>query len=397
MSLFKSLLRKKESWFKYTMGVSHLWLGLLSSIVVFVVCLTGSIYAYKNQIIDFYNRDKVYVKIPSNQPRIPMDTLWKQFAEKKQEISMAIIPENPSKSLVISYTDLQTSISKTQYFNPYTGQELGVANRNLDSFFQVVLNIHRTLLITKIGKQIVGISILIFVFMLLSGLILWWPKKIKELKNGLSIKWKAKFHRINYDLHNTLGFYTFLLLLFIALTGLYVTYPWVKSGMIVALGGKPVLSANASAEAQSEISSSFAEMLQQMVEKEGELKAMKDVQALSLDSILQLTYQHLPYQATTVINLPDKEDPRYRVKKINRENWLGAFLPDLVTFDKKGTLKTIERFKDKPLHKQFVEISLPLHTGEIMGWPSITLYFLVSLVGCSLPVTGFIIWWKKVK
>src|SRR5690606_39505133 len=54
-------------------------------------------------------------------------------------------------------------------------------------------------------------------------------------------------------------------------------------------------------------------------------------------------------------------------------------------------------FADKPLHKQFVEISKPLHTGEIMGLPSAILYFIVALIGCMLPITGFIIWWKDRK
>lgn len=398
MGIIKSLIRKrrkKESLFKYIMALLHLWLGLLSSLIIFVVCLTGCIYAFKNQIIDFYNRDKVYVKVGEN--RIPLDTIQENFRDKGWVINEFILPENKKKSIIISYTDQNTKISKTQYFDPYTGTQLGGANNGLDRFFAVVLDIHKTLLITKAGKQIVGVATLVFCFLLLSGFVLWLPKKWKDLKNGLTIKWKAKFYRLNYDLHNTLGFYALLMLFFIAVTGLYVTYPWMKSGIIVSLGGNPVLTSGATQETTQEVSSAFSDLLQQMVDKQDELIATQETKPISIDSVNILANQYLKYTATTLIRLPGESEPWYRIKKINTNNWLGAQLPDEIIFDKKGEVKSIERFSDKPLHKQFVEISKPLHTGEIMGLPSVILYFLISLIGCMLPITGFIIWWKKVK
>jgi uncharacterized iron-regulated membrane protein len=398
MSLLKSLLRKrrkKESLFKYVMGILHLWLGLLSSLIIFVVCLTGTLYVFRNQILDLYNSDKVYVKAEGN--RIPLDSLRKQFTDKNLEITTLVIPANPKKSLVITYTDQITKISKTHYFNPYTGAELGAADRGLDSFFAVVLDIHKNILLSNTGKQIVGVATLIFCFMLFSGFVLWLPKKWKNLKDGLRIKWKAKFYRVNYDLHNTLGFYALLMLFFIAITGLYVTYPWMKSTIIVSLGGEPVLTAGAGEKANEAASNAFADLLQKMVNKQEDIQTTQDVKPISLDSITMLTNRHLNYKATTLIQLPDDQNPWYSIQKINTQNWLGAQLPDHITFDKKGELKTLELFADKPLHKQFVEISKPLHTGEIMGLPSAILYFIVALIGCMLPITGFIIWWKKVK
>jgi uncharacterized iron-regulated membrane protein len=398
MSLLKSLLRKrrkKESLFKYVMGILHLWLGLLSSLIIFVVCLTGTLYVFRNQILDLYNSNKVYVKAEGN--TIPLDSLRKQFTDKNLDITTLVIPANPKKSLVITYTDQTTKISKTHYFNPYTGAELGAADRGLDSFFAVVLDIHKNILLSNTGKQIVGVATLIFCFMLLSGFVLWLPKKWKNLKDGLRIKWKAKFYRVNYDLHNTLGFYALLMLFFIAITGLYVTYPWMKSTLIVSLGGEPVLTAGAGEKANEAASNAFADLLQKMVNKQEDIQTTQDVRPISLDSITMLTNRHLNYEATTLIQLPDDQNPWYSIQKINTQNWLGAQLPDHITFDKTGQLKTLELFADKPLHKQFIEISKPLHTGEIMGLPSAILYFLAALIGCMLPVTGFIIWWKKVK
>lgn len=398
MGILKSLVRKrrkKESAFKYAMGLLHLWLGLLSSVVIFVCCLTGSLYAFKNQITDVYNRDKIYVKAQGN--RLPMDSIQSRLIAENLELTAVIMPEDSRKSYVISFRDTQTNVAKTEYLNPYTGVMLGVGQPGPEAFFAFVLDVHRTMLLNQTGKQIVGAAVLIFVFMMFSGFILWLPRKFKDLKKALSVKLTRKWFRLNYDLHRTLGFYSLLLLLFMAITGLYVTYPWVKNALVVSLGGAPVLTSGQSDRTDAALSSAFSDLLKDMVDKQDELVALKDVKPISLDSIFGLAMAKLPYQATTSITLPDEKDPRYRIRKINTQNWLGAQLPDEISFDKTGDLKSIDLFSNKPIDKQFTELAKPLHTGEIMGLPSIILYFIVSLIGCSLPITGFIIWWKKVK
>ncbi|AOW20120.1 PepSY-associated TM helix domain-containing protein [Urechidicola croceus] len=399
MRLLNALLRKKrkkESWLKYIMSVLHLWLGLLSSIVIFIVCITGSIYTFKNKIIDAYNYDKVYVS-EEDKPFLSLDKIRYIFKNKNLEITQITIPDTPNKSLHVSYKNLKTKNSGSYYVNPYSGKIIGSGDYSLENFFSIVLSLHRSLLIDNVGKQIVGVSILIFVFMLFSGLILWWPNKLKQIKQGLKVKWKAKFRRVNYDLHNVFGFYFLLPLLFISITGLYVSYPWVKSAIIVSLGGTPVLTAQASEETKAELSNAFNDILKEMVEKENEKSTLKEVKPVSIDSIIHLADMKLNYIGITTVKMPNEKDPRFTIKKINRENWLKALLPDIISFNKKGEIKRVELFKNKPLSKQFIEISLPLHTGEIMGWPSLIFYFIATLIGCSLPITGFLIWWGKYK
>lgn len=393
----KALLRKKrakESWFKYITSVLHLWLGLISSVVLFIVCLTGSIYTFKDKIIDAWNYDKIYVSA-EKAPLLAIDTIQNNLKKEGKLITSITLPNQDNKSISLSYKSNNGTQIGSFYINPYTGKILGTGDYSLKAFFSFILDLHRSLLISGIGKDIVGASVLIFVVLLISGFILWLPKKLKQLKKGLSIKLDAKFYRLNYDLHNVLGFYTLLVLLLIALTGLYVSYAWVKSGIIVSLGGEPVLSAHSDASTQAALSDSFNDLLADMIEKEEEKENLDLQQTVSLDQIITLSNQHLPYKAVTHISLPTEENPRFIVKKINTENFLGALVPDIVSFDNKGEFKKLERFADKPLHEQFVEISLPLHTGEILGWPSLILYFITALIGCSLPITGFIIWWKK--
>ena len=371
------------------MWIIHLWLGLLSSIVVFVMCLSGCLYSFKNQIIDFSNRDKVYISSTSRQVRTP-DQIQAEFLKQGKVVTSLLIPDDTGRSYVIGYKE--NNVDKSTYYNQYKGQALGQADVGSGKFFDVVLDIHRNLMMGNVGRQILGAGVLMFCVLLISGLILWLPKKLKFLKQGLTVMFKAKFQRVNYDLHNTLGFYTFLMLFFIAVTGLYVTYPWVKNGLIVSLGGTSIDNISKDTDSGDD---AFGGLLEDMLEKQDEKKNLKDSESASIDMILKLADQHLPYRAVTSIELPNKDNPRYVVIKTNTQNLLGMMLPDEVTFDKTGVFKTKELFSDKPLNKQFTSLAKPLHTGEIMGLPSIILYFIVSLIGCSLPVTGFLIWWHR--
>ena len=373
------------------MWISHFWLGILSSIVVFVVCFTGCLYAFKNQITEIYNRDKVFVEKVSNAKRFSADDVQNQFLKNNKKITALTVSNDEGRSVSVSYEE--NGVAKTTFFNQYTGEELGVVDTSLNVFFETVLDLHKNLLMGNVGRQILGAGVLMFVFLLFSGFVLWLPKRIRNLKQSLTVKWNARFQRLNYDLHNTLGFYTFLLLFFIAITGLYVTYPWVKNILIVSLGGESISSINAE---NKDSDDAFAGLLSDMIQKQNEKKEEQKVK-ISLDEILKKADDVLPYNAVTTIELPNKENPRFVVSKINTTHFLGMMLPDEVTFDKNGELKTKDLFLDKPLNEQFTALVKPLHTGEIMGLPSIILYFIVCLIGCSLPVTGIVIWWHRLQ
>ena len=356
-----------------------------------MVCFTGCLYAFKNQITEIYNRDKVFVEKVSNAKKFSADDVQNQFLKNHKKITALTVSNDEGRSVSVSYEE--NGVAQTTFFNQYTGEELGAVDTSLNVFFETVLDLHKNLLMGNVGRQILGAGVLIFVFLLFSGFVLWLPKRIRNLKQSLTVKWNARFQRLNYDLHNTLGFYTFLLLFFIAITGLYVTYPWVKNILIVSLGGESISSINAENKGADD---AFAGLLSDMIQKQNEKKEEQKVK-ISLDEILKKADDILPYKAVTTIELPNKENPRFVVSKINNTHFLGMMLPDEVTFDKNGELKTKDLFLDKPLNEQFTALVKPLHTGEIMGLPSIILYFIVCLIGCSLPVTGIAIWWHRLQ
>lgn len=373
------------------MGLLHLWFGLLSALIIVLVCLSGCIYAFKTQITDLMNSDIVYVQEKMEARKTPQE-IQNILLNEEKILSSIVIPIEKDRSYVVSYSKNNTDF--TGYFNPYTGDDLGMPAVSTNRFFEIILDLHRNLLLGNIGRQINGAGILMFCVLLFSGFVLWIPKRVKHLKQALTIKFSGKFQRLNYDLHNTLGFYAALLLLFMAITGLYITYPWAKNAMIVSLGGESIGNKGFS---NSKDEDAFGNIFKDMLNRQEEKTQLKDEEAVSLEKIMSSTDRILAYHAATTIELPTNDNPRFVVTKINTGNLLGAMLPDQITFDKTGNFKSKELFRDKPLDKQFTSLAKPLHTGEILGLKSMIIYFIICFIGLSLPMTGFIFWFNKLK
>lgn len=96
----------------------------------------------------------------------------------------------------------------------------------------LVERLHRFLLLPEeIGKHVTGVATLLFLAMLLTGIVLWWPKKWRQTGQHLVIRWKAKWRRKNYDWHRATGFYMLFPSIVLAITGLSFSYEWMHDAL----------------------------------------------------------------------------------------------------------------------------------------------------------------------
>jgi uncharacterized iron-regulated membrane protein len=172
--------------FKKTLLFIHRWLGFISGLVVVIVSLTGAIYAFQDEIQDAIHsyrkvevQNKPYI-LPSQVKQIAV----KQYPNGKYDYLSYYGPDRP----VAIFVDVPKLGERCLYINPYTGQLLH--DENFDrNFFVVVEHIHLYLLLpSAIGGQIVGWSVVIFVVMMITGIILWWPKRKSDRKRSFTIK-----------------------------------------------------------------------------------------------------------------------------------------------------------------------------------------------------------------
>ena len=111
-------------------------------------------------------------------------------------------------------------------------------------FYNAVKQLHRWLFMKpaephgglSVGRVIMAASAMAMSLILLSGVVLWWPKSKQMLKNRLTVTTNKGFRRFVYDSHASLGIYAFVFLFLMAVTGPVFSFGWYKKGMSTLLG-----------------------------------------------------------------------------------------------------------------------------------------------------------------
>lgn len=362
---------------KKIIGKLHLWLGLSAGLVVLFLGITGCILAFE---VEIRNITEPYRNVEvQNSPYLPPAAL-KKIADKQLVSRQALGIEYPgsNKAAIASFYD--STHYEIAYLNPYTGQVLKHKNMTED-FFRIMVDGHFYLwLPPAIGRPIVASATLIFVVMMITGIILWWPKNKAAAKQRFSIKWSARWRRKNYDLHNVLGFYITWIAIFIALTGLVWGFEWfAQSAYWVTSGG------------------------QHLEPHEHPLSDTTTVAAYP-NMADHLWKQHLPTVKPTesigVYFAAEKTDP---VEVVINHQPGTYYNSDYYHYDQ-NTGKELQAkgawagpYSKANIADKIVRMNYDLHTGAVLGLPGKILAFLASLVAASLPVTGFIIWWGRKK
>ncbi|WP_266363736.1 PepSY-associated TM helix domain-containing protein [Tellurirhabdus rosea] len=351
---------------KQILGKLHLWLGLASGLVVLIVSLTGCLYVFEEELRLFFYRNERIVTAESRPFLTPGQlaaAVNRQLPDAR--IESMTIEHRPDRAVLVHLKK-----DKVAGVNPYTGQVLGVQEEKTE-FFHVVEQLHRNLLLGEVGKRIVGVSVLMYLFLLLSGLVLWWPRYKKAFKQKFSIKWNARWRRVNYDLHSVGGFYALIFLLVISMTGLVWAWQWWENSIFYLLDGKPrdrskVFSTYQPGAASIPVDRAFAQIHRQFPGGEQ-------------------SYVYFPTDSVSTIRVQVRYDKSAIYRKYNMltfDQYTGAVLHE----------KRYDRFTKGEL---FRHTNYDLHTGQVLGLPGKILAFFASLFSASLPVSGFLVWWGR--
>lgn len=363
--------------FRKFINDAHLWLGIGSGIILFLVCFSGTILTFEEEIKDLFAKEFV-VDDASGSPLSMVEL--KETLSKEGIVTNVTIPASRDEALKFSVKSSPKERRGTTYLvDPYTGEYHKVQKSHLDGFFLTMFKMHRWLLLeTELGRPIVGVSTLIFLFLAISGIILWFPKKMKwkNFKPGFKIKFNANWKRINHDLHNTLGFYACIFLVIMSLTGLFWSFEWYRDAGSKVLGTKVFGNRGGGPQFESALKPGTEEK--------------------TFEEILQLSSVELAFEGETTINIPATEKEVYIITK-NDHSRFSPVITDKLVLDRDGSLLHKELFADKPLNVQIAALIKPIHIGTIYGSFSKIIYFIACLIATSLPITGTLIWINKLK
>jgi uncharacterized iron-regulated membrane protein len=370
----------------------HLWLGLTSGVIVVIVCLTGCIWVFQDEITRLTEPEKnvewqdKLVVTPSQlanvaKQRYPDKVAASAFYQQGRAVELSLRSPKDRGRRGGGAGGVTLSV------NPYTGEVMKeeVRKRGDVDFFRFILNGHRALWLPyDIGRPIVNYGTLVFVILLITGLIWWYPKKWNKSTTDKSfkIKWGASFKRVNLDLHNVLGFYSLLFLAAIAMTGMVYGIEWWSKGLYWATSG---------GEKLGEFS-----RLQSDSTQAGKLKPVE-----ALDLAWKQVVAKSPKSEGFYYTFPDKKRQKATIDISVYPSQGQFYNRESYTFDQhtlkelKGTDVYSVAYADAGFGGKLRKMNYDIHIGSILGFPGKVLAFLASLIGASLPITGFLIWYGR--
>lgn len=385
----------KKNKLKKTVNKLHLWLGLTIGFFVFIISITGALYAFQAEFTNYFRKDAIYhyEENISSKKVLPLKVLEQKVNEQTQEvypIHWVNIPLDKSLSYVFYYYERNPEawnyfdeyvIYKSVYVNPFTGTVLAEYDETQD-FFNIVKSIHFSFLLkTDWGTYVCGIPTLIFLFMLISGIILWWPKNKSARKQRFWFNWKniKSWKRKNYDLHNILGFYSSLLALIVAITGLYYAFFFIQAFIYFTFsGGETVYPDFANITTTAPIELRNDRTLDKIAQK------VEETYPTAYGYALDFGHEHLD----------DHEHPNYSVF-VKQLDYSYHVNHSLIFDENSGELLHQHSHEDKNLGEKAIAANYDTHIGAILGLPGKILAFILSLICASLPITGFLVWWGR--
>lgn len=320
----------------------HRWLGIAFGLFIFVVCLTGAVLAFQTEILRCLNSDLYNLEVPADGQRLSDTELAARVLSQLEEGQMITFIQVSDEPGVAAQANLAGMGQKNLFVNPYTGEVLGYPKYT--EFFDTVKSLHRWLLnkpenhqqgTLSVGRVIVGLTAIAMTLILFTGIYLWWPRSRKMLKNRLSVKTSKGLRRFVYDSHVSLGIYAVVFLLLMSLTGPTWSFPWYKqAAQIVLMQG----------EEEHRVDEKGHGGRQPMMHHDGQ--------------------------------------GRSEARQAQRPEDVGVM-----------HLSAGQQQAGGGFHM----LISSLHFGRWAGWLSKLIYLLAALVGATLPLSGYYMWWKRTR
>lgn len=210
----------------------HLGIGVVTAIVAFMLCVTGALLALDLPITQW--ADSRLVDAPAGAQGPPSaEALALKVAQAQPRVPEQLTVGRAIKAPAVVGFGRRDQV----YFDPWRGESLGAGAKGVHDVFRALMTFHRWFSLEgaarDVGRTIVGLSTLGFVVLTLTGIVLWLPRRWRR-QNVRAVIWfrrglKGKARDFNW--HHVFGIWSVLPLLFFAVTGAAIAYPWLNQGL----------------------------------------------------------------------------------------------------------------------------------------------------------------------
>jgi uncharacterized iron-regulated membrane protein len=372
----------RRSWLRRALFQVHLWSGISVGIIATLVGVSGSAIVYKDSL-DKVLTPGLFVTTPGTK-RQTADQLLNatHAAHPGWPISYASIQQKPDTYrpepwvfYLVPPAGPGTARLTLAYFDPATGKELGTIGE-ASGIMNWLAELHFELLGGATGRIVNGIGAFLLLLLCLTGLFIWWPGH-NRLRSGFNIQWRARWLRLNWDIHSVFGFWTSIPLAIEAFTGLYYCFfvP-MAAALVFLLGGDVHRWHEMSIPPRSTVvagqpTGAIEPLVQEALRRHPDcvLRGLA-LPLLSSDSV------------SVQLDPPHAED-RGEYAQVVFDRYSGKVLSDIDS-------------RKQSLAIRIVLFIRPFHFGTFAGHWSRVVWILVGLMPSLLFFTGFIMWWRRV-
>lgn len=363
----------------------HSILGLAVSLVLTMIGLTGATMAFEDEISASLNTTLLRVEARSVPMLTPDELIVRlQGAQDLGKVAAVTMASDPAVSVRIRFArNEDLSRPSSVYVDPYDARVLGVPRG--DEFFATVRKLHRWLLIPGDGKgwgrTITGSVAICLIVMLITGLVLRWPRRARSVRIWLKPNLALQGRGFQWSLHSVIGTWVMLIYLTMALTGLWFSFEWYKAGATWLFAHAPVATTMPAKETvKAAPGSQSAEQTPSV--------------GLNVAWFVFLKEQGHRY-ATAQLQLPNSATNAMRIRSwardITHDGARDEYRINTIT----GRLISADIYADKTFGERVLASVLDIHRGSILGWPGKFLFMFAAALMPLFLVTGLLLYLSR--
>ncbi|WP_426421270.1 PepSY-associated TM helix domain-containing protein [Bradyrhizobium genosp. A] len=362
----------------------HSIAGLVLTLLFSLIALTGVIMSFEDEIVDHLNAGIMHVAPRTTPPLLP-DQLVAQLKAVPDagKVAAIMLSSDPSAAVHVRFArDEQRARPSSLYVDPYDAHVLGAARG--EEFFATVRRLHRWLLILGDakgwGRQITGVAALGLIVMLVSGLVLRWPRRAGSVKMWLKPNFGPSGRGLHRSLHAVIGTWVLPVYLVMTLTGLWYSFDWYKDGVVWLLS-RPHLAA--------------AKMQPKQSRPPGRPEPAQPVGFDRAWSALQ--HEESDGFARAQLTLPAGPGTVMRIRSWGKDSSLDTARDEFRIDAVSGQVVSAERYADKSFGEKIIANVLDIHRGAVLGWPGKLAFMIAAALMPLFSVTGILLYLSRRK
>jgi uncharacterized iron-regulated membrane protein len=395
MSSLLAALRRVFFW-------SHLVLGVVAGLVILLMSVTGVLLGYERQLIVWLD-GAPRVEVPAEPTRLPLDALLERSGVSRPEVASLALRAARHEPVTLRFRDRERA---PLLLDPYRGSTVAPASDSSGRRTVAALRRWHRWIGAEAGalrvtmKSVTGASNLAFLVLVVSGLWLWWPRRLTwtAIRNVLWFRRGLSPKARDFNWHHTFGFWSAIPLFFVVASGVFISYRWPGLYLDRWLGSDSeraaaveALASPRSAAATGVLASAGRSGAGERTGQRSEDEAMETVTrpvAAPVEGYLVAVAERVPAWQSVTLTLPSAEDTL--VSAVVAEG--NTYRPDLrTTLVLHATSAEIQEVRDYASLSTSRKIRAWVrfgHTGEVFGVLGQTIATIATLAGVLLVYTG---------